>query len=481
MNATGQKSDHYFDDKTVKITVKCSSEECNALNFLSTGTSNQRYKQRILPILLYLYWFKHKDDVIKTDDHEKLLQHLQEKYNTEQAIDNINHLFIENKQKHLNAELSQINLIYNKTTYPLFFINSGNPRRVWEIIACCYEEQLLKNIFTNGFTPKQTYLQESFSNINKLKTIQLQSRIIASILCAFDFTGKQPEVDVINTSFIATLVKSLQGYVKIEKYRSTIMTLISGISLLTGSALTFNAFWGPVLFCWRYILKWTNHTYAGFYEFYSHQGKMNLDDELEKANELEKADTVTTLITNLMFRAFLKDVLLDECHYIGKRKDAVLCSIQTKLFKLHYKKFIDYRTKLFQYNLLHLIALNNNKIYKTVLTPDQLNKLNNQKCFNIRNNTDDITALCNFSENLPEINTTKDKIKILEQLGFIIDKKKGLTPQYIFDQQEQITTIKDNEKQSFISGLSKAMNSDPTINGYMEQYLLKDDNIILKF
>lgn len=483
MNATNRQSNIHLDDNTVKISVKCSSEECNALNFFQNGKSNKRYKQKILPILLYLYWFKHENDENQSQNHKDLITYLGNKYDQSQARAVIKSLFEEDgKQKHLNAELSQIKLTYNEKNYQLFHINFASSRRVWEIIACCYEEELLKFIFDKGFTPKQTYLKESFSNINKLKTIKLQSNIIASMLCAFDFNGKKPEVDVIKNTYFQWVIDKLRNYYQLEIYRAPIMSIISGISLVTGSALTLNTFWGPVLLCWRYILKWTDNTYYAFLEFYSHEGKINLDDELEGA------DTVT----NLMFRAFLKDVLLNECYYRGKHKyvdlykDANLCSIQTKLFRLHYEKFIGFKTKLFHYNLLHLIALNNNEIYKTFLTEKELTELNNETCFNIRNNIEK-TALCNFSKNLAKINKEIDKINILNQLGFQIDKGTNLFPDDIFNQKKDIINVikpKDGEDESFFKEMTEAINKDDGIKQIIkaEKYnLLNDDNIILKF
>ena len=48
--------------------------------------------------------------------------------------------------------------------------------------------------------------------------------------------------------------------------------MIGGISLVTGSALTLNTFGDLFLFCWRYILKWTNHTLSAFKEIYHIKG-----------------------------------------------------------------------------------------------------------------------------------------------------------------------------------------------------------------
>ena len=500
MNATGQKSDHYLNDKTVKISVKCSSEECNALNISSEGTSNQRYKKHILPILLYLYWFKHKDDVIKTDDHEKLLTYLGKKYDQRQARANINHLFRKKKQKHLNAGLSQIKLTYEENTYNLFHINFESSRRVWEIIACCYEQCLLslvvynkfqenefndcnKGTFVNNveerdFNRESSYLQESFSNTEKLKTIEVQSKIIAYILCAFDFNSvklKAESKDKLKKTFIAKLVKGLQGYVKIEKYRSTIMTMISGIYLVTGSALTLNMFWGPVLFCWRYILKWTDDTFSAFLEFYSHEGKMNLDDELEEAD----------IVTNLMFRAFLKDVLLYKCRHVGKKKDAILCSIQTKLFQLHYEKFIGFKTKLFHYNLLHLIVLNNNTAYLDIINNHKYyDKLNHTRCNKLLCNIDDKTALCNFSQNLDNIFKSDDKTEILKHAGFTIQADNGYTPEEIYkhvqnDKEEYVINSNSDNENKIMFMVFKAMEAVATTARLFSR--LNDDNIILKF
>ena len=112
---------------------------------------------------------------------------------------------------------------------------------MWEIIACCYEQCLLslvvytkfqenefndcnKGTFVNNveerhFNRKSSYLQESFSNIEKLQTIEVQSKIIACILCAFDFKStnlKKQSTDKLKQTFIAKLVEGLQPYVKIE-------------------------------------------------------------------------------------------------------------------------------------------------------------------------------------------------------------------------------------------------------------------------
>lgn len=499
MTASRLKSDHYLDDNTVKISVKCSSEECNALNFFQNGKSNKRYKQKILPILLYLYWFKHENDENQSQNHKDLITYLGNNYDQRHARAVIKSLFEEDgKQKHLNAELSEIKLTYKEITYNLFHINFGSSRRVWEIIACCYEQCLLslvvytkfqenefndcnKGTFVNNveerhFNRKSSYLQESFSNIEKLQTIEVQSKIIACILCAFDFKStnlKKQSTDKLKQTFIAKLVEGLQPYVKIEKYRSTIMSMIGGISLVTGSALTLNTFWGPVLFCWRYILKWTNHTLSAFYEIYSHQGKMNLDDELEGAD----------IVTNLMFRAFLKDVLLYKCHHVGKSKDAILCSIQTKLFQQHYEKFIGFKTKLFHYNLLHLIVLNNNTTYLNIINKNNYYKeLNNKKCNKILCNIDNKTALCNFNENLDNIFKSKNKTDILKHAGFTIECDKGFTPEEIYEHvknDEEEYKINRYKPNKFMYMVFKAMEAVATTVRVFTR--LNDDNIILKF
>ena len=362
----------------------------------------------------------------------------------------------------------------------LFGVNYNSPRTMIEVIACCYEEDLLKkclSIQRKGKPCKEIYLPEACSDLNKLKSITIAT--IGILLCMFDWSNhkqknlplkdsdKKKIKDLKNKydsdsdsddeeendkiifigerrTRVSRLTNAFKGYVKIEFWRAQPMIALLIADIINGVGLVFGVagnFYGPMLFIWRYILKWTNQYFDAYYELNGHQGRMNLDNTLPKADE----------VTNLMFRAFLKDTLIDaietDCtkknpwykslynamvtknKYENTRDTDKLCAetrtYRENLFRKHCGKFIDYRTKHFNYNLYHLAALKNKGKYLDILTEEYGDDGMTEKCYVI-DEREVPKSYCDFTKSSLKNASKQD----LERYGFHVYTSGSITNVY---------------------------------------------------
>lgn len=492
----------------IEISVTCHSRQCNCLMFKTT--CENIYNNKIFPILSHLFIKKY----ISMQDTNY------DRNNKDLGCD-------------LNIILSDILITYNKRKYKLFIINHEKQRTIYEIIACCYDNELLKKINEPNCGYKYVYLEQSLSKLKVIENMYYQAYFVTSILCFFDYYGSKKE-SVKSKTKIANTVSSLQGYVNIEKYRAPLIALWEIIE-------TSVSFWGILLLVWRRILKVTNHVYDAYYDIYLSEDKMHIDDDLVDDNLNDAPPNI-----NIMFRAFLKDVLLItydindiKKKYQDKQKKtnqlkafknkkyanksnsksfkekvslkAQINSLQEQIdewnsrkqiFINHHTKFVNYKTKLFHYNLLHMLYLKNNIYYSQIVKigKNKMDTLVKQPCNKIVYCGDKKkTNMCNLKLKLNDIKNTDDKKDKLELLN-IGTEKGGMTPTQIYElkaaqkKQKIINDVKEkmSKMMKSIGSKDKKQNNNKENRSTLEDIvlelkqigkynLLKDDNIILKF
>ena len=389
----------------------CHSDKCK-----DNKKDNKKY---IMDIIIYLFYFvKDKKDLYGNEKDKKEKDKKKRFFNMayDQMQSTMTTIAKMEKDKQRNFFCAQINEIKRKNYYKgmknpptterkqhLFDLNYNAKRTILEIIACCYEEQLLTeclNLHKVFLKPcKRIYLPDPISDVNEINRMTVKT--IGRLICLFDWNHpnkKKPSVSDNDKkqielytgekrTKIANLTDALKGYVKIEFWRSQPMIALLIADIINGVGMVFGLmgnFYGPMLFIWRYILKWTNEYFDVYYEVNGHQGRMNVDNTLEGASPA----------INFMYRAFLKDTFIDaieiDCiksqpfykrlyramikknKYADETDTDELCAetrtYRENLFEKHFKKFHPYKTSIFNYSLYHLAALKNKNKYLSILS-----------------------------------------------------------------------------------------------------------------
>ncbi len=140
----------------------------------------------------------------------------------------------------LYANAYSKHVLLKGTKYKLFVINHEKQRTVYEIIACCYDVELLEKIKPPTCDYKYVYLEQSLSKLKVIENMYYQAYFVTSILCFFDRYGSKKQ-SVKSKTKIANAVSGLQGYVKIEKYRAPLIALWEIIETSFGGSALFSA------------------------------------------------------------------------------------------------------------------------------------------------------------------------------------------------------------------------------------------------
>ena len=398
----------------IEVSVACHSSQCNCLIFKSSCETV--YKTKIFPILSLLFKKKYFPKQYKI-------------YNLD---------YIKNLGCDLNIILSHILISYKEIKYKLFEINHEKQRTIYEIIACCYDDELLKKINEPHCGYKYVYLEQSLSKLKVIENMYYQAYFVTSILCFFDYYGSKKE-SVKSKTKIANTVSGLQGYVNIEKYRAPLIALWEIIK-------TSFSFWGILLLVWRRILKVTNDVYDAYYDIYLSEDKMHIDDEL--------VDAPPNI--NIMFRAFLKDVLLITYDTNDKndieKKEQEIVEKEKKLKKVEENDYANQH--------------NSASFKEKVLLEAQINKLQKEidilkeRKKNHNNNIEYYTKLFRYQE---EQKNKEKKIKKVEENDYANQhnsashKKKAALKAEINKLQKEIDILKAR-KQIFENHHTKFVN-----------------------
>ena len=158
---------------------------------------NEKIKQYIMDIITYLFYFVNdgkdlygegthyeKIKAAKTATMEQLKLEENEEKDLQKKIKKMRRDIFCAKISNIKRKKEESNA---KTKQHLFNINYTANRTIFEVIACCYDEELLTECLKMGITHdcQEVYLPRGTKDLEDLNTITVQS--IGRLICLFDF------------------------------------------------------------------------------------------------------------------------------------------------------------------------------------------------------------------------------------------------------------------------------------------------------